>query len=139
MWADTQAVKSTIQQVPILSTTTFVGPVPQTVSPLPGVYCLIWPADGIDEAQRFTGPATVGNPSFTLHIVGATADQVQVITGLVKAQFVTGGIFHPPTVTGRTGRAGYWNAPTPIQSDTTVSPVLVYAVVELGWQSVPSI
>lgn len=138
MWADTQAVKATIEQVPILTTATFVGPVPQSVSPLPGAYCLIWPADGIDEAQRFTGPATVGNPAFTLHIVGANVDQVQVITGLVKAKFVVNGFFVPPPVTGRIGRAGYWNAPTPIQTDETVSPVLVYAVIELGWQSLPN-
>lgn len=136
-WDDTAAVRGTIQTVPILATATFISRTPDgVVQPVP--YVVIHPADGTDAQSRFTGPYSSLHPEFTLHIVGDTAELVQAVTGLVKAEFVVDGFVVPPAVDGRTGKNGYWRSPLPIQVDNDVSPALIFQVIELGWTSDPA-
>jgi hypothetical protein len=136
-WADTIATKALIELVPALAGKTWVTRAP-TGPVLPAQYCIVHPAAGADEAGRFMGPQTVEHPEFTLHIVGATADQVQALIDLVKAKFVVNGFMTPPTVSGRRNWAGYWRSPLPIQTDNTVTPPLLFAVIQLGWTSEPA-
>lgn len=142
-WADTSAVVTTIKTVPILASAVYVTEAPKPTAPatvLPLPYVIVHPADGVDEQARFTGPDTIQSPEVTLHIVGESANQVQVVTSLVRAKFQpsTSGFVIPPTVSGRRNRDAYWRAPTPIQSDRDVTPHLIYQVIELGWVSEPA-
>lgn len=139
-WADTEAVVAIIQTVPALTTATYVtkAPKPDPPATLPLPYVIVHPSDGIDEATRYTAPPTTEHPEFTLHIVGGSANQSQVITGLIKAKFLVNGFIVPPVVTGRRNRSGYWRSPLPIQTDTDVTPSLVFQVIELGWTSEPA-
>lgn len=137
-WSDTSAVKTVIETVPALTTATFVVVVPAGTSPIVGPYVVIFPSDGISEATRFTGPPTTEHPDYTLHIVGSSVHQVQVLASLIKTEFVTDGFVIPPEVSGRRARSGYWSAPVPVQVDAAVTPNLVYQVIELGWTSDPA-
>jgi hypothetical protein len=135
--ADTAAVQSKIEAVPILADATTVTFWPSGKPPTTPPWVVVFPAEGNDSSDRLTGPLVTTNPSFTLHIVGATAAQVQTVTGLVKEQFVTGGRFAAPIVTGRLNQGGYWRAPLPLQVDTSVTPNIAFQVIELGWVSDP--
>lgn len=140
-WADTQAVTAIIQTVPALATATYVTTAPKPVAPavaLPLPYCLVHPSEGIPEATRFTGPPITEHPEYTLHIVGGSANQVQVVTGLIKAKFLVNGFIVPPTVAGRRNKSGYWRSPMPIQTDSDVTPALIFQVIEFGWTSDPA-
>lgn len=135
--ADTNAVKALIQSVGNLSTATYVTLVPQGVNPgLP--YVIIHPAEGTDDTDRVTGPKITTHPEFTLHVVGATAESVQTVVGLLKPLFIQNGRGIPVTVSGRSNKPPYWRVPLPLQTDRDVTPWLVYAIVELGWTSDPS-
>lgn len=139
-WAETSAVVATIKTVPILASAVYVSEAPKPTAPatvLPLPYVIVHPTEGTDEQARFMGPNTIQSPEVTMHIVGASANQVQIVTGLVRAKFqpsLTGFVI-PPTVSGRKNRDAYWRAPTPIQTDRDVTPHLLYQVIELGWVS----
>jgi len=135
--ADTDAVVALVRSVPILSDTVTVTFWPAGSPPADTPWAVVHPAEGNDSSDRLTGPNLTTNPSFTLHIVGSTAAQAQTVTGLVKAKFVVGGRFVPPAVTGRRNQGGYWDAPLPVQVNTSVTPNLAYQVIELGWESDP--
>lgn len=140
-WNDTVAVRTVIQSVPIVATATYVTTAPKPAVPntvLPRPYVVIHPKDGIPEQEQYTGPRIVEHPEFTLHIVGDSANSVQVVLELIKAKFVVNGFVIPPTVAGRRQRSGYWQMPTPLQTDNDATPPLVFAVIELGWTSVPA-
>lgn len=135
--ADTQAVKTLIGSVPILASKTFVTVAP--VGPLlMAPYVLIHPTLGTEEALRLTGPAVTESPSFTAHLVGEDAEQVQILHDLLKPKFVTAGFFVPPAVSGRRNSGGYWRCPIAIQYDQDLVPPLVWLPVEFGWVSDPS-
>lgn len=135
-WADSQAVQALIQQVPALASATYITNVPAG-APLTGPYSIVHPADGDDDTDRLAGPPVVSHPAFTLHIVGASANQVQILTGLVKAKVTAFGFIVAPAVAGRSNSGAYWRSPIPLQTDTDVSPALVYQVIEYGWDSSP--
>lgn len=139
-WADTQATTAIIQTVPALVTATYVTTAPKPVPPatLPLPYAVVHPSDGIPAATRFSGPPITEHPEFTLHIVGASANQVQIVTGLIKAKFLVNGFIIPPAVAGRRNHSGYWRSPMPIQTDSDVTPALIFQVIELGWTSEPA-
>lgn len=142
-WADTSAVVTTIKTVPIVSSSVYVTEAPKPTPPataLPLPYVIVHPTDGTDEQQRFTGPNTIQSPEVTLHIVGESAHQVQVLTGLIRAKFQPSpsGFVNAPTVSGRRNRDAYWRAPTPVQTDRDVTPHLIYQVIEMGWVSEPA-
>lgn len=136
--ADTAAVKALVQSASTaLASRTFVSVTPEgVVQPKP--YALLHPAEGDDTASRATGPRSTTNPAFTLHLVSGSAASVQTVVDLVKAKFVTSGLAIAPTVAGRRNQRAYWRQPVAIQTDKSVTPWLLYAVVELGWESDPS-
>lgn len=136
--ADTAAVVALIQSASTaLTTHTFVTNAPAGVVQ-PNPYALVHPADGVDEQSRFTGPLLTRHPEFTLHLVSGSAASVQATLDLVKAKFVVNGFAVAPTVSGRRNFNAWWRMPLPIQTDTSVTPWLVFAVCELGWSSDPS-
>lgn len=140
-WADTAAVRAVIQTVPALATSTFVTTAPKATPPAqvyPTPYVVIHPHGGFDQQSRFTGPSVLENPSWTLWLVGTSAEQAIALVDLVRPKFHLNGFVNPPTVAGRSYKNGFWRSPIPLQSDTDVSPTLVYAVVELGWTSEPA-
>jgi hypothetical protein len=139
-WADTQAVVAVIQTVPVLATAVYVtkAPAPPAGGELPLPYVIVHPNAGRDAQPRFSGPLTLENPQFTFHIVGASANQVQVVLDLVKPQFHSNGFVAPPAVAGRVNKNGYWQMPIPIQVDQSVIPSLVFAVIQCGWTSEPA-
>lgn len=141
-WAETAAVAATIKTVPILASAVYVSLAPKPTAPattLPLPYVIVHPSEGVDEQARFTGPPTIENPEVTLHIVGASVEQTQIVTGLVRAKFQPSlaGFVIPPTVAGRRTRDAYWRSPQSIQVDRDVTPPLTYQVIELGWISEP--
>lgn len=136
--ADTAAVVALVQSASTaLLTHTFVTAAPAGVVQ-PNPYALVHPADGRPEQSRFTGPLLTQHPEFTLHIVSGSASSVQVTLDLVRAKFVVNGFAVAPTVSGRRNWGAYWRMPLPIQTDTSVTPWLLYAVCELGWSSDPA-
>lgn len=126
------AVKARIETVPTVASKTFKSVAPRkTAFP----YVIIHSADGVDTQERFTGGRTTMHPRFTLHIVGETADQVETVTGLVKAKFIANGFGIPLTVAGETCDGLWWSAPIPLQVDEDPLPQIVYQVIEVGWSA----
>jgi hypothetical protein len=99
---------------------------------------VIHPTGGTDTQSRYSGPYATEHPEFTLHIVGISANQVRVLADLLKAVIKPAGVGMIPTVSGRRNQRMYWRQPLPIQTDTSVTPPLVFDVVEVGWVSDPS-
>lgn len=140
-WADTEAVVALIESVPVLADSTFVTELDKLTEgqpPQPLPYCLVHPSDGIDTAERESGPPITTHPEFTLHIVGASANQVQVIVDLLKAVLVPSGVPIVVAVSGRINDRLRWAMPLPIQIATELVPPLCYAVLEVGWRSNPA-
>jgi hypothetical protein len=140
-WADIQFVQSLVQSVPSLASSSYLTVAPkQAVGQPPAAYpyALIHSAGGTDTQGRVAGPASTEHPEFTIHLVGESAEQCQALVDLVKAKVIVGGFGIIPTVTGRSNKRMYWRMPIPIQTNTDVTPVLCYAVVEVGWVSEPS-
>lgn len=135
---DTAAVVTLVQSASSpLATRTFVTNTPSgAVQDNP--YALVHPHEGNDEQSRLTGPLLTRHPSFTLHLVSGSAASVQATLDLVKAKFVVNGFAVNPTVTGRINRNAWWRSPLPIQTDASVTPWLIYAVCEFGWESDPA-
>lgn len=130
------AVKARIETVPIVASKTFKSIVPHGTEP---PYVVLHSSDGVDTQERFTGGRNVMHPRFTLHIVGESADQVETITGLIKATFIANGFGIPLTVAGETCDALWWDAPMPIQVDSDPLPQIIYQVIEVGWDARPSV
>lgn len=119
----------------------YVTTAPAPTSPdivLPKPYILVHPKQGVDEITRFTGPPTVEHPEFTLHVVGDTASSVETVMANLKVAFNPAGFGIPPVISGRRNSAGYWRVPVPIQTDMSVTPWLMFGVIELGWRSDPA-
>lgn len=140
MLAHTQAVRAKIQEVPALASKTYTGRAPRDAQgKLPAApFVVIHPADGIDGADRLTGPRSVQNPRFTLHVVGSSSDNVQTITAAVKAKFVVNGFGVAPDVPGEVTSRLTWSSPIPIQWDLDVNPPIPYQVIELSFTSEPA-
>lgn len=139
--AQSDAVKARIETVPIVASKTFKSiaqyPAPNELVKVTAPYIVIHGSDGVDTQERFTGGRTTMHPRFTLWIVGEDADQVEVITGLVKAKFILNGFGIPLSVAGETCDALWWDAPIPIQVDSDPLPQIIYQVIEIGWDARP--
>lgn len=135
----TDAVLAKIREITALTSKTYAAVVPKDSNGnLPArPFVVVYPADGIDTQERFTGPRRTQHPRFTLHIVGSSYDNVATVTALVKAKFVTGGFGFAPTVAGEYTTALTWDSPVPIQVDTDVVPPVPYQVIELGFTAEP--
>lgn len=138
MRAHTNAVKARIQTVQALTAKTFVGTARKADGKLQEPpYVVIYPAEGTDDTDRLTGPSTVQNPRFTIHIVGGSYDNVQSLVERIKPLFVLNGRAIEIDVPGERGYGLYWSSPVPIQWDFDV-PDRLYQVVELGFSSEPA-
>ena len=129
------AVKARVETVPALTGRTFKSMAPNGT---PTPYAVLHSAEGEDTADRLAGGNRTMHPRFTLWIVGATADQVEVLTGLTKKTFVDAdGYGIPLTVAGESCESLWWSAPQPIQVDSDPQPSIAYSVIELGWEANP--
>jgi hypothetical protein len=140
-WADIQFVQALVQTIPALASSTYLTIVPKQVAgqpPLTYPYALIHATGGTDAQSRYTGPYATEFPEFTIHFAGESAEQCQAVTDLFKAIVKPSAIGIVPTVSGRKNGRMFWRQPIPIQTNTDVTPVLCYSVVEVGWQSDPS-
>lgn len=136
--ADNAAVIALVQSASTpLATHTFLTNAPAGVVQ-PNPYALVHPSEGRPEQSRFTGPLLTQHPEFTIHLVSGSAASVATTLDLVRAKFIVNGFAIAPTVTGRRNWGAYWRQPIPIQTDTSVTPWLVFAVCEYGWSSDPA-
>ena len=139
--ANTVFVQGLVQRVAALATSTYVTKLPKPASGQPAhslPYALIHPSDGTDEATRATGPATTEHPEYTVHLVGSSAEQCQILADLLKAEVKPNGSGVIPEIEGRTCGHLYWRNPIPIQTDTDVTPPICFYVAEIGWRSDPA-
>jgi len=132
----TADVQARIESVALLASKTFVTLV--TGSTVSAPYVVIHPANGTDTQSRLTGPRLTQHPSWTLHLVGTSAEQVGWMLEQVKAKFITNGFGIRPTIAGENPGPYEWSQPIPIQYDSDVSPALIYAVVELDFYTEPA-
>jgi hypothetical protein len=123
-----------------LASKTFVAPAQRSaagVLPVPP-YAVIYPAAGTDSSDRLAGPLVDQHPRFTAHIVGSSYDVCDAVLALVKAKFIVNGVGIEAVIAGEKSSGMFFNSPQPIQVDYDISPPLVYATVELGWNSSPT-
>lgn len=100
-------------------------------------YWVIHPADGVDEATRETGPKITQHPRFTIHSVGENADQAAWAGAQVKALLVVSGFGVVPTITGERCKPFWYHSPVPIQTDSSVLPVVCFHVAEASFATEP--
>ncbi|RFA14558.1 hypothetical protein B7R21_06325 [Subtercola boreus] len=103
--------------------------------PQAGPYAVFYAQAGTDEATRFTGPATMQKPRWTIHAVGSTADQAEWVNEQIKSVLVPGGRAITPTVAGENPGRFWFSNPQPVQRDDDSSPPLFYVVAECGFSS----
>lgn len=130
----TAALKAKFQEITALASKTFVTRAPNGTPP---PYAVIHPAKGVNSQDRLTGPYTTKHPRFTAHIVGETADQVELIGDLLEEKLLPGGFGIQINVAGETGRNLWFESPLPVQVSTDPLPEVIYLVVEVGWTSDP--
>ena len=130
----TAALKAKTQEVPALATKTFISQAPHLT---PAPYIVWHPAQGTNAQTAITGPRVEKNPRFTGHIVGASAEQVQVLLDLLEAKLFPGGRGVVLTVAGEVSKPLWFESPLPIQVQTDPQPTVIYAVVEVGWSTQP--
>lgn len=127
-----------VESVPILAGRVFKVTVPDSETPVTAPYVTVYPGDGADVQRRMGAGRQVSQVRFTLHLVGVSSDQVQAITSLVKAKFVTNGVMRPPVVAGTRQSQGWWSTPAPVASTTGMVPQMTYQVIQLGWDAEPA-
>lgn len=130
----TQALVTRIKTVSAFASKTWSSVVPDgTVKP----YCVVHPAQGTNTQERLTAPSTTKHPRFTLHVVGETADQVQLLMDLLEAAVFPNGK-GAVTVANESVKNFWYASPLPIQVLTDPLPEVIYGVVECGWTADPS-
>ncbi len=136
----TQALVALTKTVPAFASKTFVTRAkyapPNELVKVDPPYVVWHPAQGTNDTDRFTAPKTVMHPRFTGHIVGETADQVQLLADLLEAAIFPGGR-GVLTVAGEAVRDFWYESPLPIQVSTDPLPEVIYLVVECGWTADP--
>jgi hypothetical protein len=130
----TDALKAKTQEITAFATKTFITLAPhETATPY-----IVWhPAQGENEQTGITGPRSRKNPRYTGHVVGGTAEQVQVLVDLLETKLYPGGVGVTLTVAGERSKPLWFSSPLPIQVQTDPQPTIVYAVVEVGWSADP--
>lgn len=133
-------VVARFRSVPALALKTFIAPTQRDAAgklPVPP-YAVIYPAEGTDSSDRLAGPTVDQHPRFTAHIVGSSYDSCAAALALAKAKFVLNGVGVEAVIADELSSGMFFNAPQPIQVDYDLTPPLVYATVELGWDSTPA-
>ena len=135
MKAHTDALVALIKTIPAFATKAFVMQVPSgTVLP----YVILYPADGTDSVERATGPAVTQHPRWTMHTVGSSYSQCAAVAGLIKDKLIVNGWGVRLTVAGESCGPFWYSSPIPIQTDTDVTPALVWHTAECGFDSDPA-
>ncbi len=130
----TQALVALSKTVPAFASKTFVTRVTHGTEPP----YLVWhPAQGTNTQERLSARSLTKHPRFTGHIVGETADQVQLLADLLE------GVIFPNgrgvlTVAGESVKNFWYESPLPIQVSTDPLPEVIYLVVECGWTADPA-
>lgn len=133
----TTALKALIEGAPALAGKVHVTLADGGPGPLKLPYVVIHPSDGTDAADRFTGPKQMYRPRFTVHSVGADANQAAATAEAVKKRLIVGGFGVVPAIPGEDPKRLWYSVPMPLQVDRDVSPPLVFHVAECGFESSP--
>lgn len=131
----TQALVAKTRELAAFASKTFVTLVPHGTEP---PYIIWHPAQGENTQERVTGPRVTKHPRYTGHIVGETADQVQLLMDLLEEKLFPGGRGVVLTVAGERSFPLWFSSPLPVQVRTDPLPAIVYGVVECGWRSDPA-
>lgn len=118
--AHKNAVLARLREDAILADSTFEG----EVSARPARYCTVYVDSGFRQVERFTGGSGVADFSFTIHSVGSTQEQAQLVAERVFAQLLD----WTPTIAGRNSRRMRHVASRPVAYDTDIDPPLYFAV-----------
>jgi len=141
MLVHTNVVLARIREIPALASKTYALIAPKDANgKLPASpFGVLYPADGIDTAERLSGPRSAQHPRFTLHVVGSSYENVATVTALIKARFVDEyGAPIPLVIPGWLVSDFQWSSPIPIQLDRDVSPPIPFQVIELGFTADPA-
>ena len=135
----TDALVLKTKEIAAFASKTYVTVAANTDGTKPTAPYIVWhPAAGSNSQPAVTAPRVTKNPRYTGHIVGATADQVQVLLDLLEAKLFPGGRGVVLTVAGEVSKPLWFESPLPIQVQTDPQPTVIYAVVEVGWESNPA-
>lgn len=118
--AHKNAVLARLREDAILADSTFGG----EVTTRPARYCTVYVDSGFRQVERFTGGSGVADFSFTIHSVGSTQEQAQLVAERVFAQLLD----WTPTIAGRNSRRMRHVASRPVAYDTDIDPPLYFAV-----------
>lgn len=131
------ALKVKTQEIAELATKTFIteAKYPNSTVKVEAPYIVWHPAQGTNSQPAVTAPRVTRNPRFTGHLVGKNADQVQVLLDLLEAKLFPSGRGVVLTVAGEVSKPLWFESPLPIQVQTDPQPTVIYAVVEVGWES----
>jgi hypothetical protein len=118
-----KAVLARLREDPILAACTFEGVV--AVSPTrPNKFIAVFPDSGFREQSRYTGGQIQETYSFTIHSVGQTPEQAQLIAERVYQQLLGAKLSIP----GRVCRPMRAVVSRPVQIDKDVTPPMHYSV-----------
>lgn len=123
------AVLARLRADTVLAGCTFEG----VVIDRPDRYCTLFLDNGEWEADRFTGPQDVATFTATIHSVGSTAEQAQMVAERVFAQLLG----FTPTVANRYCRRIRHVNSQPVQLDQDVSPPLYWCADTFSFTSSP--
>lgn len=134
----TDALKAKTQEIPAFAAKTYITLAVNPDGSKPTLPYIVWhPADGDNTQPGVTAPRVTENPSFTGHIVGSSAEQVQTLMGLLKAKLFPGGRGLALTVAGERSKPLAYSSPQSIQVQTDPLPAIVFGVVEVSWSADP--
>ena len=114
------AVLARLREDSILATCTYQG----VVDDRPTRFIAVFPDAGFREQSRYTGGQIQETYSFTIHSVGQTPEQAQLLAERVYAQLLGAKL----TIAGRVCRPMRSVVSRPIQVDRDVTPVMHYSV-----------
>lgn len=130
----TDALKAKIREIAPLVSKVFVTVADRTVTE---PYVVIHPASGANTQDRVSAPRSTKHPRFTLHVVGSSGEQAQHFADQLEELLFPAGRGIRIDVVGEKGRPLWFEQPLPIQALTDPQPTVIFAVIELGWQSDP--
>ena len=114
----------------ILSTATFDG----EVTNRPSRYCSVYMSGGLRESERFTGPSAFADFRITIHSVGTTIEQAQLVQERVMAQLIDA----TPAVAGRNPRRIRHVVSVEVELDTDIDSPLYLARDVFEWTTAPA-
>lgn len=140
--AETKAITDAIEAIPILAAKTFVSAaryVDGRANPdqVARPYVVVHPGGGPDNQERLTGTYSDRRPSFTIHVVGDTPQQVEDVMSQVDVELRANGRGVIPSVIGRrTGRV-MRDSLQAIEKDADSTPPLFWQPAEYAFKSSP--